>query len=334
MRKRLLITGAFLLALLGLAVQASADDNGIGFSVQMLKNEYQADASKSYFDLLISAGKQTELKVSVQNTSDTTATFDVSLNNATTNDNGIIDYSRHDVKTDSSLRVAFEKIASIKESKVTLNAGETKIISVDLKLPDKEFDGLVIGGIYVIKELDAANTNKSGYTNQYSYVYGVTIRENDKEVKPDLVFKKIDVQSVANLVTIVANIQNPTATNISKATFAYELKDVKTGKVVKSDSTENHGIAPNTNFNINLRYPNDDLKAGNYNLAITIKNADNEWKFDEDFKVTNKEIKEARKASSFNLKKKTNPLVIVAIAAVGILVFVLATAVVVLLKRK
>lgn len=70
-----------------------ADGEGnVGFDIQTEPSEFQYDKGKSYFDLRLKPEQETILTVQVNNTSSEDSTYEVSVNQAYTNDQGFIDY--------------------------------------------------------------------------------------------------------------------------------------------------------------------------------------------------------------------------------------------------
>lgn len=69
-------------------------------------------------------------------------------NTAITNQNGVIDYSKHGHKKDSSLKYAFSDLISPKQE-IVIKGNETKKVPFTIQMPKESFDGIILGGFYV-----------------------------------------------------------------------------------------------------------------------------------------------------------------------------------------
>ena len=87
------ITTTFFLLVAAFVLALTASANSGGFSVSPVMPENQNPQSSGYFDLNVSPDQQQELVINVTNTSDVEITVLMNLFPATTNRNGIVDYS-------------------------------------------------------------------------------------------------------------------------------------------------------------------------------------------------------------------------------------------------
>jgi len=91
--KKLLITMTMLVGVLfgGLMTTAQAENLNYTVSADLPKN--QLNSKVSYFDLKVTPGQTQDLTIQIKNSDNAAHKYVVTPNRATTNDNGVIDYS-------------------------------------------------------------------------------------------------------------------------------------------------------------------------------------------------------------------------------------------------
>ncbi|WP_163654786.1 DUF916 and DUF3324 domain-containing protein [Listeria sp. PSOL-1] len=279
-------TIALILAILCLPIKPvlAAEMN---FSVQAIIPENQVDTSKTYFDLKMKSGQEQDLQVQLQNNTAKNMIIVMSANTAITNDNGIVEYNNKSKKKDDSLKYAFSDLA-VAPKEVELPAKTTKTVKIHVKMPAKEYDGVILGGLYFTEKEDAGKkkkSEKSQVLNHYSYTIGVQLSETDKKVQPHLRLNKVEPGQVNYRNVLKANIQN------NKATI---IKDLKiTGKVYKRKGTkplyentlDNLRMAPNSNFDFAVHLNNKKFEPGKYTFKGLATSGSSKWKFEKDFTI-------------------------------------------------
>jgi hypothetical protein len=83
--------------LLSLPTQTQAEANKVSFDAQAVLPENQR-SNASYYDLNVKPGSTQDLTIKLKNNSSRQVKVKVSGNNARTNQNGALDYSKHDQK--------------------------------------------------------------------------------------------------------------------------------------------------------------------------------------------------------------------------------------------
>ncbi|WP_207696210.1 hypothetical protein DOK67_0002059 [Enterococcus sp. DIV0212c] len=271
--------------------QAMAAD--MDYSVSAKIPENQIDKSQSYFDLKVKPGDKQELVLNVTNSGDKEININVVPNVATTNQNGVIDFSEKDREIDSTLKYPITKILS-KAQKVTVAPFEKKEVIFKLEMPKEEIPGRIVGGFYINKEEKEDKSKQSSgvqITNKYAMVVGLQLRENDEKIAPEMTLNDIKPSLINYRTSVTANLQN------TKPTFLNGLKVV--AKVSKKGSTEilhettkeAMDMAPNSNFDFPINWDNQELVAGKYTMNLVASNKDDEWTFKKDFEITAKESK-------------------------------------------
>lgn len=117
-----------------------------------------------------------------------------------------------------------------------------------------------------------------------------------------LKLKKVNVGLQNSYTTIFANIQNPTATIISKVAFDAKVTKKDSNEILYETKKENLSIAPNTNFDFPIGLNKDKIAAGNYTVTIDAKEqgTTHRWHMTSDLTI------KADKANKLNHDAVTN----------------------------
>lgn len=290
----LLFSLSFLVVFFGQKVQA--DDGGADFSVTRDQPAAQVDSNKTYFDLKIKQNQTSNFKITISNDSDTSNDFTVSANNARTNQNLIIDYSpmKNQKKYLVNSNYNFQKIVSPTQTKVTIPPHSSKQVEFQAKMPAEKFNGEVLGGIYVRKEIK--KYVKNGYTNRFNFVIPVLIHEDSPKHSPKLKLEKADFDASPLNNQIQVALKNSNlgyATGVSVEAKVYNQKN----KMVTNVKNNLRAIAPNSKFTYIIPMDNKKIKSGKYTLDLTINDPkDNkEWHWREKIVVSQKKAIQSNK---------------------------------------
>lgn len=310
----------------------------MNYSVKANIPANQIDKSKSYFDLKMKPNQKQVITLTLVNNSDKAMDITVRPNNAVTNANGIIDYSKteKEVKRDKSLKLALTDLIS-GNTDVHLKAKETKTVPFTLKMPSKQFDGIILGGFYVHKiktEEDKKAEQKLQIKNDYSYVIGIKLSETDANVKAQLKLNRIE-PGLENYRTVVkANLQNTSSTIIGNMKVKAKITKAGSKKVLHQTTKENLAMAPHSNFDFPINWDNERLENGKYRLLMEVTSNKGKWKFDQDFEIVKHEAQQYNKKAVEVKKDKPNWFVIGITALIIVLVIVIAVLIYLLTKRK
>ena len=162
-RRMTLFLSVFLLLGYYLPISGYAQEGDVEFSVKAIIPDNQIDTKKSYFDLRMQPKQKQEIETILYNSSDEEITINISVHNATTNQNGLIVYEQ-DAKIDPSLKVPLNTIVTVSDQKITIPAYRSKTITATIEMPDDEFDGMILGGLHLKKK-----TKKTNHLRQYKF---------------------------------------------------------------------------------------------------------------------------------------------------------------------
>ncbi|MGX7418669.1 DUF916 and DUF3324 domain-containing protein [Carnobacterium gallinarum] len=285
MKKRFLFVLIPLFFLFVLATEASA--NSVDFGVKPVIPENQQDKNKSYFDLRMSPGEKRSVSLTLSNLSDKETVVAIQPNTAMTNRNGVIDYKSSDKAKDSTLPLNISDIIT-GEKEVTLKPKESRNITYEITMPEKPFDGMILGGFYmkkISKEPAPATDKNVQIKNEYSYVVAVAITQNDAKIDSELKLNDIK-PGLENYRTVVtANIQNIKPKLEGKMSVKANVTKKGSSEILHTTEKESMSMAPNSNFDFPISWNNQELKAGVYTLNLNVTTSGGQWKFSKDFEI-------------------------------------------------
>lgn len=303
----------------------------MNFSVQAVIPENQIDKSKTYFDLKMVPGQEQEIEITMKNDTSKDVVVEMNHHTATTNDNGIADYSGSVKEPDSSLKYDLNDFIQMDEEMI-IPAKGTSTATAHLKMPSESFDGVLLGGFTFIETEKADNLEAQKGTqivNKYAYTIGIQIQETDAIVEPELVLKKVSPNQINYRNVIQANIQNSKAAIIKD--LEIEGKVFKKGGKLPLYETNRTGLrmAPNSNFNYSISMNNEEFKPGTYVFKGTAKSSVNEWEFEKEFTI------EGEAAKNYNNKavELDRDYSLYIYLGISVLVIALIIVILVLLKK-
>lgn len=244
-------------------------DGSPNFSVAIIINELQTKDNLGYFDLTATPNTKTVVKFKLFNNANQAATFDVAAQNAITNPNLVIDYVSAKASAKQITGPYFTDMASVSASVVTVPANAMKEIDVTVQTPAAAFNGQVMGGVRITKQLTATESSQMGIKNKFSYVGTVILREGTQPAGTAVSLSDAKY-SVINQVSNVTGVLTNTAQTYSvRGNVTQSIVNVDTGEVIKTQKSEAREIAPvsHATFKINLTEP---LVAGKYELRLTM----------------------------------------------------------------
>lgn len=225
----------------------------------------------SYFDILVSPQKVYQLDLYFENLTTTKKNLAVAVNPAHTNQNGALEYTDKSHKLLNDLNVA-ELINGPKT--VTLSPNEAKVVSYQLHMPPKKFNGILIGAFQIQSVDNFEEDNKSGLNNQFAYEIGLAVREEKQEPKAEVSFDNLRIKDHQ----LVIDITNNSDGRLSQADFTGSL----TGNM--EDKFSNHKLSIVARDKATLTLPfSKNLKAGTYQLNLKIPSIN--YSFKKDFKL-------------------------------------------------
>lgn len=321
-----------------ISVQA-ATPVAVNYSLSPEQANNQADPKVGYYDLKVKPGQKETIKFKINNLDTQTHTYNIAVNRATTDINGVIVYNQHNVKKDRDLKYNIENLVSYPKT-ATVNAKTSKEISVKINAPESGFKGELLGGI-LVDENNQSNVTKAakGVTlkNKYDYVLGLQLQESTNPTKSDLKLINDFQTSDQGQIYIAAEMDNDVPKLEKNVDVSAKITPKNSSKVILKSSKNNMSIAPDSDFDypvdvntVGGRSRNNRLKPGTYTMHLNVKanNGKNLWNLKRNFVITRKENKQINKKTPN--RSKDIWIILVSI----IILIVIAGSVIFIYRRK
>lgn len=302
MKKKIVRSLLLLLSLIGGIVYSSSAVFADGFdytATPILPSSQEQDVT-SYFKLRMTPNQEETLQVKIMNQSEKSQKFKAMVNTASTNQNGIIDYSLHDVEKDSSMKYSIQDLITSDSPVVEVAANSEQIISLKLKMPEKAFEGILLGGITIEPLQDESKPEQ--VSNVYTRTFAIQLSESDKAIQPKLEagevsLSQINYHNVANLL-----IRNTTPTIITSVQADIKITKKGQQEPLLTEVKKDMSIAPNSQFNLPVEWK-DLFSPGEYEYEVTLHNDQQDWNFKKEFSVKDKE---AKKLNDLSIDQKSD----------------------------
>ncbi|HIB3678384.1 TPA: DUF916 and DUF3324 domain-containing protein [Enterococcus faecalis] len=310
-----------------LADRACAAD--MAYSVKANLPENQRNNEHTYFDLFMKPKQKQTISITFENHSENPIELEVNYHTAQTNDNGVVDYKGTKERKDNSLAYDLKEIIT-GDQLIKLNSKEKKEIPYTITMPEKIFEGVLLGGFHIHKKDKEASTNqKVQIKNDYSYVIGLQLTETEKKVTPELKLNTVEPGLNNYRTTLFANLQNTTATMITDMTVTAEVYKENNAEVLRKTVKKNQSMAPNSNYDFPISWDNQAFQPGKYRLKLNaVDKVGHKWSFNKEFEI--KDNVKKYNEDAVNIKDSTNKnnyivyiLALMLILTVGVIIYLL-----------
>lgn len=273
-----------------------AQASQLNFNVEAIIPENQVDKNKTYYDLRIEPGKTQDLKMMLHNSTDKDVSVELTAEAATTNLNGVVEYGKTKAKRDSTLKTSIGEIVTLSEENPVIPAKGSKEITLTVKMPTTDFDGVLAGGI-TVKETSPATDKATKETkgmaieNRYSYVVALVLHGKNETIPSELKLNKVKATQVNVRNVISANLQNTKAKYLNQLSVDAKITKKGENKTLYSVKKDQMQMAPNSNFNLPIPLNGAALKSGKYTLKVKADSQGDTWNFTRDFNISAEEAK-------------------------------------------
>ena len=272
---------------IGLSVPAQAMG---GLSVAPIFPENQNPDTSGFFDLLVSPGERQEIAISVGNATSDDMTVTIHLISASTNRNGIINYTTPGYN-DETMRHPFSEIAFLPDAaqgEVVIPVGYQGRVPIFIDIPDEKFEGMILGAIRVIQELSEEDLAAGGtIVNRYSFVLAVRLQHSfENDIEPDFLLGEVGPQLINHRNAIVAHVRH-TQPRITRPVTATAQLYARGGTEPLFEADESVNFAPNTIFPFVIaRDVGRGLEPGYYTARIQLEYEGQTWNLQHEFEIT------------------------------------------------
>ena len=343
--KKHLFLGFLICFALCLAKPAFA--NQFNFSVKPNLPENQIGQT-GYYNLLMKSGQKQIVTVDLSNATDKMVTVEAAVASATTNSNGVVEYSPNAIKSDESLKYNLVDFVKLPKE-ISLAPKSTKNVEIQVEMPSNATSGTIAGGLTFKQKsseiADKKDDKKQGLSiqNNYAYVVGFLMSQSETKIAPELNLTTVKAGQINYRNMILANLQNPKMAYLNQMQVEANVTGLTDASLSYTQNREMLQMAPNTNFDYGL--PTGDgqkLQAGKYRLTMTVygqkdpngqyKAKDSSgkennflyrWQFTRDFEISGEQAK-ALNAKDVTIKKDNSWiwwLILAAILLILLLIF-------------
>ncbi|EGO7756654.1 TPA: DUF916 and DUF3324 domain-containing protein [Enterococcus faecalis] len=301
---------------------ALADSND--FSVIPVLPENQNPDVPSYFDLIVTPKQQQTLQVKIKNNSNENVKYKLYVNTATTNQNGIIDYSISDFEKDESMKLSLKDCITLNESVVEVPANSEKEVSLELNIPEAPFEGIALGGITVEP---IAEEDNEAVNNLFTRTLAIQIAESTTAIVPELYGGEVLVSQENLRNNIKFELRNSTPTIISKVKAEIAITKQGDKQPILEQTKEHLSFAPNSKFSLMTEW-NGQFESGKYVYNIDLKDDEgNKWTFSKEFEIKTEEAEKLNETSVDEKKSSVKDyllyIVVLFIVLMGALIWVI-----------
>ncbi|WP_156765839.1 WxL protein peptidoglycan domain-containing protein [Leuconostoc lactis] len=272
---------------------STVQKGAVGFSVNPVFNSGQQQDNVNYWSLSAIPKQTVHLKVAIIN-GDTDHTFEIAANQAVTNENLTVDYSKNEKVAKSMLSqttpIDFYTATSVAKSQknhVTLPVKKNTVVTIpiDILVPDKHFDGQAVGGISVTRQPTDSEKNQS-VNNVYNYTYAIVATEGKKQPKANVSLVSMQAQAKKFNNTVKVNIENSSHAIVSDVSVKGVITNNK-GRKVANIAINNGTIAPLAKFSLIFRDTDKQWVDGTYHVTLLMTDKDkNRWVINQNINIT------------------------------------------------
>ena len=272
MKKIKLLTSAFLCLLIIYfsSTTVYGQNSEIGFSVKPLLDNQQMKEGLNYWWVKAPENQTLFLYLQIIN-GEQENTFELTANQAITNNNFTVDYSQEKENAQKYLtevplldfyeQVFFGEEESKGKLQLSLKANETVTVPIKIVLPEN-FQGQAIGGINV-RRLPLENERKNGILNIYNYATALVIESKELQINPQInILPKVTDEKQT------IQVSNPQNTLLQKVSIQAKITGKK-GETYAQLTTQEGSLLPKSKFNLTLK--NEKKLEKNQTYFITLK---------------------------------------------------------------
>lgn len=268
--------------------ESQQEELPINFSYQnrIPKNQ---NVKGNYFDLLVKPETIQTLVTEVSNLSQKDIVVKVMINDAKTTAQGLIEYGPNKLKSVGESELTLTNILK-GPSEIELKKGETKEIEFQLKMPKKEFKGVILGGIQLQEvKKEIARQEETKLENEYAYIFSVSVRETKEKADLQFSHERSYYENDLHDGKVKVMINNDSQEIAKEIKLESQVTSIETGEIVAELKRNEIKIAPMSIMAVELPYPN--AKIGKYKVVNVMTINDRKLEFESEFEIKDKNLK-------------------------------------------
>lgn len=293
-----------------------------GFSKKVIHPDNQIGDGEA-LNLLMKPGQKQKVDVEIENYGDKETIILVSLSGARTNGSGVIEYSKSDFKKDKTMQYDLSDLVKV-PNEIKVPAKGKAMLTLDISMPETEFDGIVTGGVQLMEKNQETSKDTSSATinNKMAFLFGVTLFNNQKEIQPDFALRKAYGGQENYRNAILVDIAN-TQPKIAKA-MVLNVDVTSKGKtdVLYTRKKTDIYMAPNTLMTFPVSLNGELMNAGDYTAHVVLKGYGKEWKWDEDFTITDEQADKFNQSDVYVVQERGLDIKLIVMIVGGVILAV------------
>ncbi|MGM0340665.1 DUF916 and DUF3324 domain-containing protein [Candidatus Enterococcus murrayae] len=267
----------------------TSTESKMGFSIESVIPENQLDKTKSYYYLSMQPGQKQTIQVKVKSLQKDPVTVTVAVHDAVSSSVGAIDYAKENPKLDKSLKNPITSLVKPQDGvkEVTVKDKEEKLVSFDITMPEKAFEGVKLGSLRFVKRDKVAEKQKTGLVPKYARVVALMLTEDDETFNhgADIKLKDVGLQLSNGRKVIAARIQNNQPKVLQEMKIQGDIRKKGEQKNLDKHKIDNFSVAPNSNFDFEIPLGLEKFNPGTYIFTGKAEGDGRIWKWEEEFTI-------------------------------------------------
>lgn len=301
------------------SVQAAASFEKATFMVApVLPADNIGGKQRGYFNLKLAAKQQKTVQVRLMNPTPHPVVVHSRIVDATTNDNGTLDYiGTHQIDQKLLSTPGSQWVTVTK--KVTLAPHEERLLPVTIKAPTRQFEGQKALAI----NLTANQINaKRAVKNQYTYALGLVLNGHQTSQKQRGSLKLAQIKTrltpTKRQPAISVKINNPSPYYHLKTTLTMSLTNQRWSLIQYHKTRTKVKIAPNSGFYNDLLLGGKRLVPGVYRLKVTVNEGSRKYQMKHYVQISNQQARFINRHNYVYLKYRNLIIIGILLVILGI----------------
>lgn len=290
-----------------------------GFALEAVLPSNQINQDYSYYYLHVPSGEKQTLSLKIKNYTEEEQSYTITVNDALTNENGVIVYDKKNTKPYKELKYPLSSIVKTQQETVSVGAKQIALVQLDIEMPQEKIAGIIAGGIYVAQNPKKTMNQENGIHHFFSYVKGIVLtqdKHNRLANSSEIELKKVDIQKLENKKIMEVTFLNKRPAVYGAFNMVAQIIDLKDQKILFNKEIQEGKIAPQTFFKFPMGIPKKKMLPGHYKLVVTIEKDGKQDKFVHDFQIEGSSYHNAKNSVISNLIYQGSVCILVGILLV------------------
>ncbi|MCL2566025.1 MAG: DUF916 domain-containing protein [Defluviitaleaceae bacterium] len=260
-----------------------------GFSVNPVFPENQ-NRENNFFDVRVIPGTQQEIAIEVANSGDEDITVEINIITASTNQNGIVEYSTPGLR-DETMSWALSDITTIpgldENREIAVPAGSRVTVPILIDIPEEGFDGIILGSVHALLGITEEERSAAGMiVNRFANVIVIRLEDRGIITETEFILGDIRAELVNHHAAVLVEIRNPLPRLTMGVNANAQVYPVGSNEPILVSQNMNVDFAPNSIFQFTMiDMEGFGLEPGNYIARIQLEHQEERWEFEHEFEI-------------------------------------------------